>query len=77
MTKSPRSPLASASKQRGTRGRWEEASEVEREAAWAAFKALRHAGWSSEAREVTRDELHDRERPMIFPDKTVHSRDTK
>jgi hypothetical protein len=41
--------------------RWEEASKAEREAAWEAFKALRNAGWSSEGRTVTRDELHDRD----------------
>ncbi len=43
--------------------RWEEASNAEREAAWEAFKALRQAGWSSQGRTVTRDELHERELP--------------
>ena len=41
---------------------WEEADELDREAAWEAFKALRNAGWSSEGRTLTRDELHERER---------------
>jgi hypothetical protein len=40
---------------------WEDANEMEREAAWEAFKALRNAGWSSEGRTLTRDELHERE----------------
>jgi hypothetical protein len=43
--------------------RWEQASKAEREAAWEAFKALRNAGWSSEGRTLTRDELHERELP--------------
>ena len=42
---------------------WEQASPAEREAAWEAFKALRNAGWSSEGRKLTRDELHERELP--------------
>jgi len=41
---------------------WEEADELDREAAWEAFKALRNSGWSSEGRTLTRDELHERER---------------
>jgi hypothetical protein len=42
---------------------WEEADELDREAAWEAFKALRNAGWSSEGRPLTRDEWHERVRP--------------
>lgn len=38
---------------------WDEAGEVERQAAWEAFKALRNAGWSSEGRKVTREQLHE------------------
>jgi hypothetical protein len=41
---------------------WHQADEQERAAAWEAFKALRNAGWSSEGRTATRDELHQRER---------------
>ncbi len=44
------------------RANWEEADDLDREAAWEAFKALRSAGWSSEGRTLTRDELHERER---------------
>ncbi len=40
---------------------WEEADELERQAAWEAFKALRNAGWSSEGRKLTRDEMHERD----------------
>ena len=47
-----------------TAANWEEADELDREAAWEAFKALRNAGWSSEGRApLTRDELHERTRP--------------
>lgn len=49
--------------QSGVSTGWEQASKAEREAAWEAFKALRNAGWSSEGRKLTRDELHDREIP--------------
>ena len=42
---------------------WEEADELERKAAWEAFKALRNAGWSSEGKKLKRDELHEREGP--------------
>lgn len=39
---------------------WSSASETEREAAWAAFKALTKAGWRSEEPHGSRDELHER-----------------
>lgn len=39
---------------------WNDASDVERTAAWAAFKALTHAGWQSESTSNDRDELHER-----------------
>jgi hypothetical protein len=41
---------------------WEEASEADREAAWEAFKALRHAGWRSDKPYGPRDELYDRDK---------------
>ncbi len=37
--------------------------EAERQAAWEAFKALRNAGWTSDGRKLSRDELYDREAP--------------
>ena len=43
----------------GAKG-WITAPNAEREAAWAAFKALTGAGWCSEAPYGDRDELHDR-----------------
>ena len=49
--------------QSGVPPRWDQASKAEREAAWEAFKALRNAGWSSEGRKLTRDELHERDNP--------------
>ena len=39
--------------------RWERASVPEREAAWQAFKALRHAGWRSEKPYGPREELYE------------------
>jgi hypothetical protein len=45
------------------RANWEEAGAAEREAAWEAFKALRNAGWSSDGRKLTRDELHEKRVP--------------
>lgn len=39
---------------------WADASDVERAAAWTAFKALTKAGWTSEATTTTRDDLHER-----------------
>lgn len=39
---------------------WASASDVEREAAWRAFKALSQAGWRSQVSEGDRDELHER-----------------
>jgi hypothetical protein len=42
---------------------WRSAGDAEREAAWAAFKALTKAGWSSEGDVVPgarRDDLHER-----------------
>ena len=42
---------------------WQSASDVERDAAWAAFKALTKAGWRSEGEgegTAGRDELHER-----------------
>ena len=36
------------------------ASDAERNAAWAAFKALQSAGWRSEGKRGDRDELHER-----------------
>lgn len=41
--------------------RWEVATPQERRAAWEAFKALRGAGWRSEAPYGPRDELYERE----------------
>ena len=41
--------------------RWEMANEAEREAAWEAFKALRHAGWRSDGPYGPRDELYERD----------------
>lgn len=41
--------------------RWEVAPPQERRAAWEAFKALRCAGWRSEAPYGPRDELYERE----------------
>lgn len=39
---------------------WAEATDVERDAAWEAFKALRSAGWRSDGSRLDRDELHER-----------------
>lgn len=39
---------------------WREATETDREAAWAAFKALSKAGWRSEGRKLDRTDLHER-----------------
>jgi hypothetical protein len=36
------------------------ASKAEQEAAWEAFKQLRHAGWRSSEPYGSRDELHER-----------------
>lgn len=47
----------------GVPANWDEANAAEREAAWEAFKALRNAGWSSEGRKLTRDELHEERVP--------------
>jgi hypothetical protein len=39
---------------------WATATDTEREAAWAAFKALTRAGWRSEIDSTERAELHER-----------------
>jgi hypothetical protein len=39
---------------------WAKATDIEREAAWAAFKALTRAGWRSESESTDRAELHER-----------------
>ncbi len=44
----------------GVGGDWIEASEADREAAWAAFKALAAAGWRSDGAPLSREELHER-----------------
>lgn len=54
-------PPGSASSGSALPANWEAADEVDRDAAWAAFKALRNAGWSSEGRTLSRDELHERD----------------
>jgi hypothetical protein len=39
---------------------WKDGSDVQRDAAWEAFKALMRAGWRSADAKPTRDELHER-----------------
>ena len=45
----------------GRSGRPRGTSSAERQAAWNAFIALRTAGWRSEGRRLTREELHERD----------------
>ena len=41
-------------------GDWVDASEADRQAAWAAFKALAAAGWRSDGATFSREDLHER-----------------
>lgn len=57
VSNSRRSP-ADATDERAVASTWERAPEVERQAAWEAFKALRKAGWRSEGPYGTRAEWY-------------------